>query len=364
MRFSVLRGLLGCAIVCATALVVPGLALGATETTPKWALVNSSGTIVRMAGARSSAHLGTGTYEVIFKSNVTGCVYTATVGDTGAGAVSQPAIATVASRAGNANGVYIETHDQATGALVDLPFQVVVHCGTNDRDAVVAAGGALARGQHVTSTTHLGTGAYEVLFDKDVHSCAFTASIGTTGAGAVINPGQVTVAGRAGNVNGVFVATVDRTGASADYPFHLAVMCGKANLLGVIKVDGTKARGPNVVSSTKLSGVNGGTYEVIFDTTVAGCAYSATVGTTTNGGSITTPVAITTATRAGNPNGVFVFIHVTNGTTIDEPFHLYVFCPGATTTPVSSGTDSNSTAVQGIGGTPAPAQPERPGLNG
>jgi hypothetical protein len=338
--------------------------LASVETVPKWALVNSSGSIVRSAGAISAARITTGEYQVIFKSNVVGCVYTATVGDTGAGAVSQPAIATVASRAGNANGVYIETHDQSSGALVDLPFQVVVHCGTNVPDAVVDSAGTLARGNHVVSTAHLGTGAYEVIFDRNVFGCAFTASLGTTGAGNVANPGQITVAGRAGNSHGVFVRTVDRAGNSADYPFHLAAMCGQANLIGLIRADGTLARGPNVVSTAKLSGANGGTYEVVFDTTVAGCAYSATVGTTTLGGSISTPVTITTATRAGNANGVFLFIHKTDGTTIDEPFHLYVFCPGATRASEPISTPDSTSGVQGAATTPAPAQHEQPGLNG
>jgi hypothetical protein len=43
--------------------------------------------------------------------------------------------------------------------------------------------------------------------------------------------------------------------------------------------------------------------------------------------------ASTSATRAGNPNGVFIFLHgvfiflhQTNGATIDEPFHLAVTC--------------------------------------
>jgi hypothetical protein len=77
----------------------------------------------------------------------------------------------------------------------------------------------------------------------------------------------------------------------------------------------------------KLSGTNGGTYEVIFDRTVSGCAYNISVGTTTNGGSIgPPPVASTSATRAGNSSGVFIFIHQANGSTIDEPFHLTVYC--------------------------------------
>ena len=94
-----------------------------------------------------------------------------------------------------------------------------------------------------------------------------------------------------------------------------------------LEANGTLARGRNVVSVAKLSGANGGTYEVIFNRTVSGCVYTGDVGTTTNGGSIgPPPVILTTATRAGNANGVFIFIHQANGSTIDEPFHLVVDC--------------------------------------
>src|SRR5262249_49150822 len=158
----------------------------------------------------------------------------------------------------------------------------------------------------------------EVIFDGNVSKCAYTAVLGTTGSGSVGDPGQVTVAGRAGNVNGVFIEIVNRSGTPVDSSFHLSVNCGSAKLIAVINGNGTKARGANVVSSKKLvPTLNDGRYEVIFNANVSNCSYTATVGTTTNGGSITTPVTITTATRAGNANGVFLFIHQTNGTTID-----------------------------------------------
>lgn len=293
----------------------------------QWAVVSSAGVLVRNSGAVSATHLATGTYQVTFGSNKTGCAYIATSGDTGAGAVSGPIIPTVASRAGNPNALFIQTFDQTTGALADEPFHVVTRCKVRDRWAVVAADGTLARsGTKVLSTAHLGTGSYEVIFTRSVARCAFTGTIGTTGAGSIPSPGQLTVAGRAGNKAGVFVRIVDRSGNSLDSSFHLFVNCGISALYGVLEANGALARSQNVVSVAKLSGPNGGTYEVIFNRTVSGCAYTASVGTTTNGGSISTPVAITTATRAGNSNGVFIFIHQTNGSTIDEPFHLVVSC--------------------------------------
>jgi hypothetical protein len=111
---------------------------------------NSAGTLVRNAGATGAVHLGTGTYEVDFNKDKTGCAYIATAGDTGAGAVSGPIEMTVASRAGNANGVYLEAYDQSTGSLVDAPFHLVTVCPTKGRFAVVMSAGALARGSHAT----------------------------------------------------------------------------------------------------------------------------------------------------------------------------------------------------------------------
>jgi hypothetical protein len=325
------------------ALAVPGVAQAASG--QKYAVLNSAGSIVRSFGTTGSIHISTGTYEVDFSSSMLACGYIATPGDSGAGAVSQPAVATVAQRAGNKKGLFIQTFDQSTGSLVDIPFQVQTFCGLKHW-AVVAANGTLARGGHATGAIRLAAGQYEVDFDSNVSKCAFTAVLGTTADGTVGDPGQVTVAGRAGNVNGVFVDVVDRSGNHVDSSFHLSVNCGSAKLIAVINANGTKARGANVVSSTKLSPtVNDGRYEVIFNHNTSNCSFTASVGVPTNGGQIDTPVTITTATRAGNNNGVFVFIHQTNGTTIDEPFHLFVLCaPGASLAPASAGDGSQDVA--------------------
>jgi hypothetical protein len=317
--------LLTATLVAVGAFAAPAIAQAANS----WAVVNSAGTLVRGAGVTSATHLSTGTYQVAFSKNQSACGYVATPGDTGAGAVSGPILATVASRSGNAQALFIQTFDQSSGALSDQPFHVETYCGKN-KFAVVDSTGVLARGNHVVSASHVGAGSYEVIFDSNVNKCSFQASIGTTSTGNVPSPGLITVAGRAGNNAGVFVRIVDRTGNSLDSSFHLAVNCGAKKLIGVIESTGAKVRGAHVVSSAKLGGPNGGTYEVIFDQNVAACAYTATVGVTGNGGSIgPPPVTISTATRAGNPNGVFVFIHQADGSTIDEPFHLNVIC-GAT----------------------------------
>jgi hypothetical protein len=90
--------------------------------------------------------------------------------------------------------------------------------------AVVNANGTLARGRRTVSATRLGTGAYEVVFRKDVRKGAYLATIGLSGSAGSSLPGEITVVGRAGNDRGVFVTTHSSGGAAADLGFHLAVL--------------------------------------------------------------------------------------------------------------------------------------------
>ena len=91
--------------------------------------------------------------------------------------------------------------------------------------AVVNANGTLARGRNAVSATRLGTGAYEVVFRKDVRKCAYLATIGLSGSAGASLPGEITVVGRSGNDRGVFVTTHSSGGAAADLGFHLGVLC-------------------------------------------------------------------------------------------------------------------------------------------
>jgi hypothetical protein len=91
--------------------------------------------------------------------------------------------------------------------------------------AVVNANGTLARGFRAVSSSKLTTGRYQVIFNRDVSRCAFVATIGLSGSVGAATPGEITVVGRAGNPNGVFVTTHNSGGAFADNGFHLAVHC-------------------------------------------------------------------------------------------------------------------------------------------
>jgi hypothetical protein len=91
-----------------------------------FAVVDASGALVRRLNAKSAARLGAG-FEVLFNSKVSNCVYVGNVGLPGAQGSNPNGWLTVASRNGNAKGVYVETHN-ATGALAYLPFHLLVSC--------------------------------------------------------------------------------------------------------------------------------------------------------------------------------------------------------------------------------------------
>jgi hypothetical protein len=96
--------------------------------------------------------------------------------------------------------------------------------------AVVNANGTLDRGSGVASSLRLGaagSGTYEVLFDREVSTCTFVASLGNSTFTTFL--GEVSAVRRsgAGKENGVYVETNNSAGASADKPFHLIVFCAK-----------------------------------------------------------------------------------------------------------------------------------------
>jgi hypothetical protein len=67
---------------------------------------------VRSSGTTESKHLTTGEYEIDFNRDLTGCAYTATLGDPAHGSAPLGFIG-VASREGVPDGVFLETHNSA-----------------------------------------------------------------------------------------------------------------------------------------------------------------------------------------------------------------------------------------------------------
>ncbi|HEY9828789.1 MAG TPA: hypothetical protein V6D19_25500, partial [Stenomitos sp.] len=93
----------------------------------------------------------------------------------------------------------------------------------DQRFAVVNIDGTLARGNGVISASKVSSTGYQVIFNRNVTACNYTATVGQPGTGAT--EGFAMVASRAGNVNGVFVNTRDAQGNGAARSFHLLVSC-------------------------------------------------------------------------------------------------------------------------------------------
>ena len=92
--------------------------------------------------------------------------------------------------------------------------------------AVMNADGTLVRGKSVASVLKIGTGVYDVRFNRNISSCSWLGTVGLGGFSGSSGPGIVTITGRAGTNNGLFVTTYDATGTAADLPFAADVICG------------------------------------------------------------------------------------------------------------------------------------------
>jgi hypothetical protein len=112
--------------------------------------------------------------------------------------------------------------DEAAAALVPATF-VGMPPTAQTFFAVVNANGSMARAFQAVSSQRFSAGLYEVIFSHNVTGSAYVASIGDSGSTIVPPPGEISVVGRLGNPNGVFIATRDSAGNLADRGFHLAV---------------------------------------------------------------------------------------------------------------------------------------------
>jgi hypothetical protein len=102
--------------------------LAGTSATGLWAVVNSDGTLARGSSAATGAsQLQTGTYEVDFNQDVTGCAYVATIGDPRSIVIPPAGSVSVTGRYNNPNGLYIVTYD-SSGAAADRALFVTVFC--------------------------------------------------------------------------------------------------------------------------------------------------------------------------------------------------------------------------------------------
>ena len=94
------------------------------------AVVDSSATVVRHSGASNvtASKMGKGTYEVTFANkNVTGCAYTATIGDVGKASVPPGFITVSGGVANNLTDVKVQAFDK-DGGPADSSFHLYVSC--------------------------------------------------------------------------------------------------------------------------------------------------------------------------------------------------------------------------------------------
>ena len=91
-------------------------------------------------------------------------------------------------------------------------------------------------------------------------------------------------------------------------------------LTAVVQADGTLVRG-SAVSAEKFSSW----YEVAFNRSIAGCAFTGTGSMPIVG--IQPPRIVSLSVRTGDNNALFVETFDLTGTFVDTNFHLMVVCP-------------------------------------
>jgi hypothetical protein len=103
-----------------------------------------------------------------------------------------------------------------------VPQSLLAHGSA--RFAVVNGGGQLVRGRNAQAA-RTGNGRYQVIFNSDIRSCGYYATIGDPSAAGPPQNSRVSVGSLATNVNGVAVRTENQNGVEMNRPFHLLVLC-------------------------------------------------------------------------------------------------------------------------------------------
>jgi hypothetical protein len=93
----------------------------------EWAVVDPNGILARPTAGATVQKLGTGTYAVVFKTDVTQCAYEATIGLSGTIAVENPGYATVVRWSEDSEGVFVQTYNERA-ELEDKGFHLIVVC--------------------------------------------------------------------------------------------------------------------------------------------------------------------------------------------------------------------------------------------
>jgi hypothetical protein len=93
----------------------------------RWAVVDGDGTLARGRGVTFVETAGTGNYIVHFDKNVRACMYSGTIGLSGASGTETPGFITTVGAAVDVNAVFVTT-DDVTGASAARGFHLYVGC--------------------------------------------------------------------------------------------------------------------------------------------------------------------------------------------------------------------------------------------
>ncbi len=310
-------------LAVAAGFAAPSLAsVSSTASSNLYAKINASGALVAGNGVRASTALGSGTYEVTFSQDVSGCAYVATPEN----AYSQAVQVFTASGHASATGVYVETKNQG-GGLTPAPFDLAVDCGaSNTPYAVVGYTANLVRSSTGVTLTHLGVGRYDLTFSRTVNTCAALATVADPGNGLVYNPSGV-YTGEGPTNSTIYIETKNPGGGLQDgIPFHLALMCpGAPRVSGAeIAANGITARSFNSILSYQSTT---GQYLLVTRSNVTSCATIATRGSTTAAVPFTPATTESVAGPATNTVGVQVRDLLYFGGGFDaQSFHTAVVC--------------------------------------
>lgn len=95
--------------------------------------------------------------------------------------------------------------------------------------AVINSNGTVLRAStlpyHVTASSNIGTGQYDVRFSHSIGGCAWVGTVGFGTFGGNTGAAQITITGRSGTNNGLFITTADGAGTLTNEPFHVIVVC-------------------------------------------------------------------------------------------------------------------------------------------
>ena len=133
------------------------------------------------------------------------------------------ALAAVVGTAAVAKGPVVQIHNAPSKIIYKtaLPPPAGV-----SYSAVVNNKGHLVRGSGATGASRAeGNGTTEVDFTNDVSGCAFVATVGEPASNGSEPASFITVVGRSGTPQGVYVETLDHSGSLANLPFHIDVGC-------------------------------------------------------------------------------------------------------------------------------------------